>query len=103
MTRSIRIFALALLLASCGGREASIKQDAFDQGKIQVSTVGQPAQHKADIVIAVLPFNNNSADKGLDKTGVELADIVSAQLAPMKGFRLVERQRISQVFGLLSR
>jgi len=98
MTRSIRILAMASLLASCAGKESSIKQGAFDQGKIQASTVGQPAQHKADIIIAVLPFSNNSADKGLDKKGVDLADIVSAQLAPMKGFKLVERQRIEQIF-----
>jgi TolB-like protein len=101
MTRSICVLAVASLLASCGGKGTSIKRGAFDQEKIQVSTVGQPAPHKADIVIAVLPFNNNSPDKSLDKTGVALADLISAQLAPMKGFRLVERQRIEEIFSEL--
>lgn len=76
-----------------------MKQDAFEKGKIKVSTVGQPKRHKADIIIAILPFNNNSPDKSLDSTGVTLADLISAQMAAKKGFKLVERQRIEEILS----
>lgn len=90
-------FFFPIVLISCSGQKAVVKQDAFDKGKIEVSTVGKSEPHKSDIIIAILPFNNNSPDKSLDSTGVALADLISAQLASKKGFKLVERQRIEDI------
>jgi len=47
--------------------------------------------------IAVIPFVNNTGDAWLDSTGAALADIVSARLVGLKGYTLVERQRLAQI------
>ncbi len=93
------LFLLPILFGSCSSSKTTVKQDAFDKGKIDVSTEGNPERHKADIIVAILPFNNNSPDKSLDSTGVTLADLISAQMASEKGFKLVERQRIEEILS----
>lgn len=95
--QSFSLYALIVSLVSCSVSKTAVKQDAFDKGKIEVSTVGQPEPHKSDIIIAILPFNNNSPDKNLDSTGITLSDLISAQMASKKGFKLVERQRIEDI------
>ena len=90
---------LAFSISSCGSSKNVVKEKAFDKGKIEVSTVGKPESHKTDIIIAILSFNNNSPDKSLDSAGVTLADLISAQMASVAGFKLVERQRIQEILS----
>lgn len=102
-TRVVNFLILSIFfLVSCGGQKTAVKQQAFEKGKIEVSTVRQPETHQSDIIIAILPFNNNSPDKSLDSTGVTLADLISAQMSSKKGFKLVERQRIEDLLKEMS-
>jgi TolB-like protein len=79
-----------------------VRQKAFNNGKIDATTVASPEKkQKIDIIIAILPFRNNSPDKSLDPMGATLSDLVSAQMASKKGFKLVERQRIEEIMSEL--
>lgn len=94
------IAAFALFLQGCGASQKGVvKKDAFENDKIVVTTIGKPEPHKADITIAILPFRNNTSTAGLDSTGITLADLISAQMAGTKGYRLVERQRIEEILN----
>lgn len=93
----VMMAVLTVIACSCAGKTPAVKRGAFEGGKIEVSTVGKPETHKADVVIAILPFRNNSADRSLDATGGTLAELISARLAGRRGFKLVERQRIEDV------
>lgn len=88
-----------VILLGCGGKKSVVKQDAFENGKMDVSTVGNPELHKADIVMAIIPFNNNSPDKSMDGMGVTLSDLISAKMASGKGFKLVERSRMEELLA----
>ncbi|MCX5784628.1 MAG: hypothetical protein NTX59_02970 [Elusimicrobia bacterium] len=79
---------MSVLIVSCGGQKTVIKHGALDNGR-------------SDIVIAILPLINNSADKSLDSIGITLSDLISAQMAAKKGFKLVERQRIEEMLSEL--
>ncbi|MDO8805702.1 MAG: CsgG/HfaB family protein [Elusimicrobiota bacterium] len=96
---NLLLLFLTVLLVSCGGQKIVAKHDAFDKGKIEVTTEGKPEPHKSGIIIAILPFRNNSSDKNLDVAGSTLADLISAQMASKKGFKLVERQRIEEILS----
>lgn len=94
----ITILSSAVLTA-CSGSRPAIKQGVFSEGRIEVSTVGSPEPHKANIIIAILPFKNNTPDPGLDQTGYTLAELISAEMAFAKGFKLVERERLQEIFA----
>lgn len=93
------LFLLLNIFTGCAGKKSVVKQDAFEKGKMEVSTVGKPELHKADIVIAIIPFKNNSPDKSLDNVGVTLSDLISAKMASGKGFKLVERSRMEELLA----
>src|SRR5579863_5519837 len=90
------LLACSILLASCT-RAPSVRQGAVENGKIEATTAADPNPHKIDTTVAILPFNNNSDDASLDKMGTTLADMISAQMAASKGFKLVERQRLDAI------
>ena len=93
-----RILILLLgILIGCSSQKSVIKQDALNNGKIEVSTVGNPEPHKADMVIAIIPFKNNSSDSNLDKIGITLLDLISAKLSTKKGYKLVERNKLEEM------
>ena len=93
-------FLLVIFLSSCARSRTVIKQNTFEKGKIETTTIASPEEKKKlDITIAILPFANNSPDKSLDSTGITLADLISAQMSSKKGFKLVERQRIEKLLN----
>jgi len=100
MRNHTTLFLLVIFMSSCGGSSTVIKQNAFEKGKIEATTVASPEEKKKlDITIAILPFANNSPDKSLDSAGITLADLISAQMSSKKGFKLVERQRIERLLN----
>lgn len=74
------LILLPLLMAACAGAPSS--------------TPGQKAQQ---MTLAVLPLHNDTGDASLDATGAALADVVSARLIGLKGFRLIERRRLQEI------
>lgn len=77
---------MSMLLVSCGGQKATVKHGAFDKGS-------------PEIIIAILPLINNSADKSLDSAGAALSGLIAARMAANKGFKLVERQRMEAMLN----
>lgn len=103
--RYILILTAAALLACRHTRgpaqPAIVKENTFSQGKIQVETLNHEERRQAEIVIALLPFKNNSLDKRLDPAGVALSDLILARISPRPGFKVVERQRIEDIMNEL--
>lgn len=99
-----RIFPAAVILAltACHAakapEQAILKRDAFPGGKIHISTIETAEPHLSPIILSILPLQHNGSDKTLDSRGVALADLISARLAPDPHFKLVERQRIDDLF-----
>ena len=67
----------------CAQQSKYVKNESLDQTK--------------DIVIAILPFQNNSPDKTLDSVGITLSDLISAKMSTKKKFKMVERTRIEEL------
>jgi len=99
--RSFLCLSLTALLVSCSSSKTTVKENTFEKGKMEVSTVELPEPHMADVIVAILPFKNNSPDKSLDSTGAILSELISAQMSTYKGFKIVERQRLEEVLGEL--
>lgn len=81
--------------------EAQFQQDAFHEGRIEATYLEAQKTQLADIVLAILPFKNNTSDKSIDRTGEALADILMTRLNRSNNIKLVERQRIGQVLDEL--
>lgn len=98
------------LLVGCGGRPI-LKKGAFSEGKILATTEAQPGLEGGDtesgsgrlmeVAIAVLDFQNTSPHHKWDFMRGTLADVVSARLASIAGFKVVERQRVREVLAEL--
>lgn len=96
---------MALCLALCACRTPPSKpvpvvlhEKVVEQGKISVTTIEESQARPMEITIAVLPFRYNGSDKSWNATGLTLSDLISAQLAPRQGFRVVERERLNELF-----
>jgi TolB-like protein len=94
------LVAALACLAACSHPQA-VRQDALENGKIRVSTADEKGTHLTDMAVMILPFTNETGDASLDSMGRTLSDLVSAKLAPRKGFKLVERASMARVMGEL--
>ena len=92
---------LILVLSGCSGGRPLVREDALNRGKIEVSTIAKPEVHEAGVVLAVIPFVNNTGDDSLAVTGVTLSRLISVQMASYKGYKVVERQRLESIMGEL--
>lgn len=95
----------ALCFALCSCRTPPPKpapivlhEKVVEQGRISVSTIDEPQPRPMEITIAVLPFRYNGTDKSWNAAGPTLSDLIAAQLAPKQGFKLVERERLKELF-----
>lgn len=75
-----------------------LRADAAAGGQMIIRTIEDGDPRAAGVVLALLPFKNNSGDKGLDRHSSQLLDLISAELAPRPGFKLVERHRVDDLF-----
>jgi len=92
---------LVLILSGCSGGRTLVKEDALNRGKIEVSTVAEPETHEAGVVLAVIPFANNTGDDSLASVSVTLSRLISVRMASYKGYKVVERQRLEAIMGEL--
>lgn len=95
--------ALCLALCSCQTPPSKpapvvLHERVIEQGKISVSTMEESQSRPMEITIAILPFRYNGTDKSWNATGLTLSDLIAAQLAPKPGFKLVERERLKELF-----
>lgn len=100
-----RVIGTGLSLALCSCRTPPPKpapsvlhEKAVEHGKISVSTLDESQPRPMEITIAVLPFRYNGTDKSWAATGLTLSDLIAAQLAPRQGFKLVERERLKDLY-----
>lgn len=102
MPKRFFLAAAVLALAACHASKAPeppvLRRDAFPGGKIEISTIEAPEPHRSPVILSILPLQHNGSDKALDSRGVALADVIAARLAPNRHFKLVERQRIEDIF-----
>ncbi len=97
MKKYFVLFLVLCVLIGCATQKVLLSRMLLIRGKIAVSTQGIPEIHKADIVIAIIPFKNNSSDTSMDKMSITLSDLICAKMSSSKGFKLVERNRMDDM------
>lgn len=77
-----------------------VKPDVVMSGKLQTTTIEDSVPHSLPVILAILPFRNNTGFRELDSIGLLLNDGLPAHIgsAPLK---LVERERLEEVINEL--